>query len=90
MLGQAPGPELETAYLATALPALNTSGGPREHWSRADFEVRQGQVWVRPFGDQDSSLVTVLAKTRALMRQEANGQGLEQGAIVEIVRLDRL
>jgi len=90
MLGQAPGPELETAYLATALPALNTSGGPREHWSRADFEVRQGQVWVRPFGDQDSSLVTVFAKTRALMRQEANGQGLEQGAIVEIMRLDRL
>jgi molybdopterin molybdotransferase len=90
MLGQAPGPELETAYLATALPALGTSGGPREHWSRADLELRQGQVWVRPFGDQDSSLVTVFAKARALMRQEANGQGLEQGAIVQIVRLDRL
>ncbi len=90
MLGQKPGPELETAFLATPLPALGTSGGPREHWSRADLEVRQGQVWVRPFGDQDSSLVTVFAKARALIRQEANGQGLEQGAIVEIVRLDRL
>ena len=90
MLGQQPGPELETALLATPLPALGTSGGPREHWSRADLEVRHGQIWVRPFGDQDSSLVTVFAKARALMRQEANGQGLEQGAIVEIVRLDRL
>ena len=90
MLGQAHGPDVETAHLATALPALGSSGGPREHWSRADLEVRQGQVWVRPFGDQDSSLVSVFARARALMRQEADGQGLEQGAIVQIVRLDRL
>jgi molybdopterin molybdotransferase len=90
MLGQQPGPDIETAHLASALPALGTSGGPREHWSRADLETRQGQLWVRPFRDQDSSLVTVFAEARALMRQEANGEGLDQGAIVEIVRLDRL
>lgn len=90
MLGQAAGPLIEHALLDTALPALGGSGGPREHWSRADLETRQGQVWVKPFSDQDSSLVTVFAKAKALMRQEANGLGLDKGAVVEILRLDRL
>lgn len=90
MLGQEAGPFIEHAILDTTLPALSGSGGPREHWSRADLETRQGQVWVKPFGDQDSSLVTVFAKAKALMRQDANGLGLDKGAIVEILRLDRL
>ncbi len=90
MLGQDVGPFIETALVDTALPALSGSGGPREHWSRADLETRDGQVWVKPFSDQDSSLVTVFAKAKALMRQEANGAGLDKGAVVEILRLDRL
>jgi molybdopterin molybdotransferase len=90
LLGQAAAPDLESALLDSDLPALGTSGGPREHWSRADLETRHGQVWVKPYNDQDSSLVTVFAKARVLMRQDANGLGLKRGDIVEILRLPRL
>lgn len=86
MLGQEPGPGLESARLATPLPA----NGPREHWMRARLETVEGVVMARPFRDQDSSLVSVFALADALIRQAADTGPLEAGAVIEVLRLERL
>ena len=86
MLGQEPGPALESARLATPLPA----NGPREHWMRARLETADGMVMAHPFRDQDSSLVSVFAQADALIRQAADTGPLEIGAVVDVLRLERL
>jgi molybdopterin molybdotransferase len=44
---------------------------------------------VRPYRDQDSSLVSVFAASDALMRRLAGAQAAEAGAIVEVLPLSR-
>ncbi|MEY4256309.1 MAG: hypothetical protein RLZZ141_1536 [Pseudomonadota bacterium] len=86
LLGLSPGPALESAQLGTPLP----SNGPREHWMRARIENRQGVMVAHPFRDQDSSLVSIFAQADALVCQPAHSDGLEAGALVKILRLNRL
>ena len=86
MLGLDPGPSMEAAQLGTPLPP----NGPREHWMRAKLENRQGIMVAHPFRDQDSSLISVFARADALVCQPAHSEGLEAGALVEILRLNRL
>jgi molybdopterin molybdotransferase len=65
--------------------------GPREHWMRAELGVsRDGVLGVRPLRDQDSSLVTILAGAGALLRRPADAAAETAGAVVEVLRLDRL
>jgi molybdopterin molybdotransferase len=73
------------ARLAEALPA----NGPREHWMRAKLTYADGGVSVRPYRDQDSSLVSVFAASDALMRRLAGAQAAEAGAVVEVLPLSR-
>ena len=74
-----------TARLAQDLPA----NGSREHWMRAKLTYAEGGVTVRPYRDQDSSLVTVFAASNALLRRLPGAQGASAGSVVEVLPLSR-
>jgi molybdopterin molybdotransferase len=75
-----------SARVATPLPAT----GPREHWMRATLTSGEdGGLVARPFGEQDSSLVSVFAQADALLRRPAGAPAAEAGAVVEVLRLGR-
>jgi molybdopterin molybdotransferase len=74
-----------TARLAQALPA----NGSREHWMRAKLTYEDGGVIVRPYRDQDSSLISVFAASDALLRRMAGAQAADAGSVVEVLPLSR-
>jgi molybdopterin molybdotransferase len=74
-----------TARAATPLAA----NGPREHWMRAKLTHQDGAISVHPYGDQDSSLVTVFAAADALLRRPPGAPGVEAGGLVEVLPLAR-
>lgn len=74
-----------TARAATPLAA----NGPREHWMRARLTHQDGAISVHPYGDQDSSLVTVFAAADALLRRPAGAPAVEAGGLVEVLPLAR-
>jgi molybdopterin molybdotransferase len=78
-------PATITARLADALPA----NGSREHWMRAMLTYEDGGVSVRPYRDQDSSLISVFAVSDALMRRLPGAQAAEAGTVVEVLPLSR-
>ncbi len=84
-LGAQPGLGMITAKLEGSLPA----NGPREHWMRAKLSYGGGLVTVRPFADQDSSLVSVFAVSDALLRRTAGAGPAEAGDVVEVLVLER-
>lgn len=73
------------ACLAAPLPA----NGPREHYMRAAIwsDARGGLV-AEAAGDQDSSLVSVLAAAGGLIRRLPGAAAAEAGETVEVLRLD--
>jgi len=74
-----------TARAATTLAA----NGPREHWMRARLSHEDGAISVHPYGDQDSSLVTVFAAADALLRRPPGAPAVEAGGLVEALPLAR-
>jgi molybdopterin molybdotransferase len=78
-------PATMPARLAEALPA----NGSREHWMRAKLTYADGGVSVRPYRDQDSSLISVFAASDALMRRMPGAQAAEAGTVVEVLPLSR-
>lgn len=78
-------PATITAKLALDLPA----NGPREHWMRAKLAFEAGEVMVRPYRDQDSSLVSVFAASDALLRRMAGAPPVSAGQVVEVLPLAR-
>ncbi len=83
--GAVTAPVTITARLAEALPA----NGSREHWMRAKLTYADGGVSVRPYRDQDSSLVSVFAASDALMRRLAGASAAAAGDVVEVLPLSR-
>jgi molybdopterin molybdotransferase len=83
--GAATGPATITARLAQDLPA----NGAREHWMRARLNHVDGGVTVRPYRDQDSSLVSVFAASDALLRRLPGAEAAAAGAVVEVLPLSR-
>lgn len=75
-LGQAPAPRAQVP-LAAAISA----NGPREHYIRAI--VSEGQV--TDAGPQDSSLLSVLSQSNALMVRPPNDPACAAGTMVEII-----
>ncbi|WP_417471904.1 gephyrin-like molybdotransferase Glp [Leisingera sp.] len=67
-------PAFQTARLAKALPA----NGPREHYMRAQLDAEGLQV----FDNQDSSLLTVLAKANALLVRPPHDPARSVGEMV--------
>jgi molybdopterin molybdotransferase len=75
------------ARLAESLPA----NGPRAHYMRAELASREdGALVVKPFRDQDSSLVSVFARADALVVRPPGVPAAGAGDTVEVLRLDRL
>lgn len=83
--GADPQPATITARLEQPLPA----NGPREHWMRAKLAFAEGQVTIRPYRDQDSSLISVFAASDALLRRQAGAPALSAGDVVEALPLSR-
>jgi len=84
--GQATPSRLVRARLAQPLAA----NGPREHWMRARLDPAEAGGWsVTPYGDQDSSLVTVFAAADALLRRAAGAPAAGIGQAVDVLLLDR-
>jgi molybdopterin molybdotransferase len=83
--GADPQPATLSARLEQALPA----NGSREHWMRAKLSYAEGAVAVRPYGDQDSSLVSVFAAADALLRRAAGAPAAAAGEVVEVLPLAR-
>lgn len=78
-------PAMISARLEEGLPA----NGPREHWMRAKLAHADGAVTVRPFRDQDSSLVSVFAVADALLRRPPGAAAAAAGEPVEVLPLAR-
>ncbi|MET0295223.1 MAG: gephyrin-like molybdotransferase Glp [Phenylobacterium sp.] len=83
--GADPQPRLVAARAAAPLPA----NGPREHWMRARLQHRDGALFVEPYADQDSSLVSVFAAADALARRLPGAAAVEAGGLVEVLPLAR-
>lgn len=87
LLGRTPREAYLRARLTSALPA----NGPREHYLRARLAADQSAaLTVTPFEAQDSSLMSVFQQSNALVRCAPHAEALEPGAIVDVLRLDRL
>jgi len=75
------------AVTAVEIPA----NGPRESYLRATLDVTgEGRLRVTPFSDQDSSLISVFARTGALVRLASHAPAVAVGGLVDILRLERL
>jgi molybdopterin molybdotransferase len=75
----------ERAILADAMPANDI----REDYVRAQIEVgADGEVLVRPFKIQDSSMLMTLAHADALIKRAAFAPAVQKGEEVEVIRLD--
>lgn len=83
--GAAPAVRMLPARLSEPLPA----NGPREHWMRAKLNFEGGEVRVQPFGDQDSSLVSVFSAADALLKRPAGASAAAAGEVVEVLPLSR-
>jgi molybdopterin molybdotransferase len=65
--------------------------GEREHWLRASLmHGPDGDLTATPFGDQDSSLITVFAKADALLRRPPGARAVAVGEPVDVLALGRL
>lgn len=74
------------AVAAVDIPA----NGPRETYLRASLNVSaDGRLRIAPFSDQDSSLISVFARSGALVRMPSNAPAVATGGLVDILRLER-
>ena len=77
----------DDAFPACAAEPLEANGS-RETYLRARLEARSDGVSVaRAFGNQDSSLLSVLAESDILIPRDANAAALAAGALVPCLRL---
>jgi molybdopterin molybdotransferase len=83
------GAPTQPATLAARLEQPLAANGSREHWMRAKLTYVDGGVSVRPYRDQDSSLVSVFAASDALLRRPAGAVAAAAGAVVEVLPLAR-
>ena len=83
------GAPTEPATLAARLEQDLPANGPREHWMRAKLSYADGAVTIRPYRDQDSSLVSVFAASDALLRRLAGAPPVSAGQVVEALPLAR-
>jgi len=63
--------------------------GEREVYLRARVRIGDdARLTVRPFDNQDTSLVTIFASANALIRRPAGSASAQSGALVEVLLLD--
>jgi molybdopterin molybdotransferase len=84
--GRDPVVTLQKARLLHDLPA----NGPREHYLRSDLSSDdKGQALIRAWEQQDSSLLSVFAAANALIRLPANAPAMAEGALMDVLPLER-
>jgi molybdopterin molybdotransferase len=83
MLGIEEALPAQAARLKRALPANDT----RQDYIRARLIHDGGEVWADPFAQQDSAMLSVLAKADALIVRAPNAGAAEPGDRVEIIPL---
>ena len=66
------------------------ANGPREHWMRVRLSNVEGELIATPFGNQDSSLVSVFAQADALLRRLPDAPDAVAGDVADVLVLDRL
>jgi molybdopterin molybdotransferase len=82
MQGGAPEIPMGRALLAEPAPA----NGPRDHYMRAVLASGpDGALHATPFANQDSSLVTVMARSNVLLRRPPGAAASDEGETVEVV-----
>ena len=65
------------------------ANGPREHYMRAEYVMDEhGNRQVRPFEDQDSSLLATLARADCLVVRPVHDKAREAGTEVRVLALD--
>lgn len=80
------GGSAEATSVRAILEGPLSPNGPREHYMRAVVETdADGVRRARAMGDQDSSLVTVMAAADGLLRRSPREEALEAGAAVEVL-----
>ena len=89
ILGAYQGAPTEPVTIAARLEQPLAANGSREHWMRAKLTFAEGGVTVRPYRDQDSSLVSVFAASDALLRRLAGAEAAPAGTVVEVLPLAR-
>lgn len=80
------GGQIENRFDTAILDGPLSANGPRDHYIRA--EVRSGDDGarrVRPFADQDSSLVSVMAAANALIRRPPFAPAVATGEVVAVL-----
>jgi molybdopterin molybdotransferase len=75
---------LKPARLIGSLTANNA----RQDYLRAVSEWRGGELWVRPFPAQDSSMLKIFSQSDALLVRKPHAPALSDGAAVDILPLD--
>ena len=82
-------PETSVAFCRARLSYALPANGPREHYLRARLDAdAEGQLLVRAFEDQDSSLIFVYASANALIRMPPDAAIMPRGATVDVLRLE--
>lgn len=89
ILAACQGASAELPVIAAQAAEPLAANGPREHWMRARIAHEAGALTVRPYRDQDSSLVTVFAAANALLRRPPNAPAAAAGDLVEVLPLAR-
>ncbi|WP_123039715.1 gephyrin-like molybdotransferase Glp [Cohnella candidum] len=80
-----PNPENATFQARLDEPFLKINAYPR--YVRSRIEMRDGSAWVRPAGDDFSSLMTTIAEADSLMVIPPLKEGLERGTLVPVIPL---
>ena len=87
LLGRPAEPVLRTAILGCDLPA----NGPREQWMRASLGADgEARTVIKPFAQQDSSLVGVFSRADALLLRKTGAPAAAAGSIAQFLPLDRM
>jgi molybdopterin molybdotransferase len=85
------GADATLALVAARCASALATNGERESWMRARLgSGPAGERVATPFGDQDSSLVSVFAAADALLRRPPLAPAIAPGDVVEILPLARL
>lgn len=75
----------EWARLGCDLPENDT----RLEYMRATLSERDSELWITPFGKQDSGMLSTLQKATALMIRPAQSDKMYEGSLVQMLRLSR-
>jgi molybdopterin molybdotransferase len=87
LLGRPAEPALRTAILSQDLPA----NGPREQWMRAGLTTDgEARTVIKPFAQQDSSLVGVFSRADALLLRKMGAPAAVAGSTAQFLPLDRM